>query len=62
MSTPETERKIKINILVNSFVLRRKENKQIYTEYLPLIEQNEVEGIDLNGLINNALLKHNLDP
>ena len=30
-STPETVRTIKLNILVNSFVLRKKDNKQIYT-------------------------------
>ena len=61
-STPETDQTIKLNILVNSFMMRKRNNKHMFTVRQPLIEQREIEGVNLNDLVSKALRRYKLDP
>lgn len=56
----KADRKITVNVLVNSMNLNDKSN--IFPAIQHLIERNNIEGIDLNDLVKMALDKYGLDP
>ena len=59
-SKSKPNRKITVNVLVNSMNLNDKSN--IFPAIQDLIERNNIEGIDLNNLVKMALDKYSLDP